>query len=119
MDPERRQMFKELQANICRQSPDTAKLVDICDKIASIFAHGLESCEYELSFRAVTIPTFPNDSEGLRMASELDVFRTGVANCIKYDYCDLAEQFDFDYTTEECENGTELWLHARRKNRSN
>jgi hypothetical protein len=111
-----RKIFKNLQQSVCLQSPETAKTLEICDKIASTFAFGLESCENEMSFRAATITPFPDDVNGLRMASELDVLQIGVANAIKYDYCDLAEQFDFDYTVEKTENDeTELWFHARRK----
>jgi hypothetical protein len=110
-----RKIFKELQQSVCLQSPETAKTLEMCDKIASIFAHGLESCEHEMSFRAVILKPFPGDSEGLRMDAELDVLCTGVANAIKYDYCDLAEQFDFDYTVEKKDEETELWFHARRK----
>lgn len=110
-----RKIFKELQQSMCLQSPETAKALEICDKIASIFAFGLESCEHEMSFRAVILKPFPGDSENLRMESELDMLRTGVANAIKYDYCDLAEQFDFDYTVEKKDEETELWFHARRK----
>lgn len=115
---EQRKLFKELQQNICMQSPATAKVLELCDKIAAIFAMGLESCEKEMSFRAATLNAFPNDGEGLRMKSEIDALSTGVANAMKYDYTTLADQFEFDCTTEtpEGQDVTELWLHARRKN---
>lgn len=112
---EQRQLFKDMQKTICMQSPATTIILEMCDAIAAVFAEGLKACEHELSFKAVSIPTFPNDPEGLRMASEVDTFRTGVANCIKYDYTDLADLFDYDSTTEKVEGATELWLHARRK----
>lgn len=111
-----RKLFKELQQNICLQSPETAKTLKLCDQIASVFAMGLESCSHELSFRAAILSPFPGDTEELRMKSEIDALCTGIANSIKYDYTDIAEQFDYDYTVEKNEDETELWLHARRKN---
>jgi hypothetical protein len=109
---DQRKLFKELQQNICLQSPETAKVLKLCDEIASVFAMGLESCSNEMSFRAAVLTAWPNDPEGLRMASELDALRTGIANAMKYDYTELAQRFDFDCTTETVGDDTELWLHA-------
>ena len=110
---ESKRLFKQLQSMVVQQSPATQVILDNAEEITKTFIEGLKQCESEMSFMACFLPSFPGDSEGLRMASEIDCYFTAISNNLKYDYSDVVEKYDFDRTTESVEDGTELWLHAR------
>jgi hypothetical protein len=113
MDSKR--IFKQMQSMIVKQSPATQVILDNAEEITNTFVEGLKKCDSEMSFMACFIPSFPEDSEGLRMASEIDCYFTAICNNLKYDFSEIVEKYDFDRTTETVENGTELWIHARQK----
>lgn len=110
-----REIFKNLQDQLARQCPNTKILIDFSETAVKVFVEGLEKCQNEMSFMAITITHFQNDPEGLRMASEIDCFKTCFANIFKYDYPTIVEKFDLDVTTDKNEEGVQVWLHARKK----
>lgn len=110
-----REIFKNLQAQLARQSPATQVILDFSEKAVKMFTDGLEKCENQMSFMALVLAHFPNDPEGLRMASEIDCIKTSIANVFKYDYPNVVETFDLDITTDKYEDGVQIWLHARKK----